>query len=483
MNPAAAPPALKVVLTGDGRNAPASVEAERAAIGAVILREELLPDLEDLVVDDFYLPAHREIWLTIRALHEKGRKLDLIAIEDDLKQRGALPKIDGSAGYLMDCANAVPHTENVGHYARIIRDKSGLRKVLRLCIEVSSRVHGGGQLDDVLASARSGVADLEACGSGPGPVRVGEELQRAMDTIEDRYKNPSSHSVPTGNVRFDSKIGGLRPERLIVVAARPGMGKSAWAGGVAVHCAMRGIPALLVSLEMARQELIERFLAGEARVSTKDIGTGDVIRDEDKWRSVFGAARSLSDVPLFIDDRDSMTTGQALGTIRRWYAKHVGVVPPKDQPPKPAFVGVDYLQLLASDENEESENRNLEVAKMTRAFKRLSKSLRIPVVLISQLNRTTDKQGRKPVLSDLRDSGAIEQDADQVIFPWRDMPKDEEGRDLMNASGPAEWIVGKNRGGPKGSIPVYWAAEFTRFENLTDDRDLPPNYVDGRDAT
>jgi replicative DNA helicase len=462
-------PYLRTV-SGDDRPMPASPDAERAAIGCVLLKEELLPDLEDLFVDDFFLPAHREIWEAVRALNGRQQKLDIIAVQEEIRSRGSIGKLEGGGDYLVECAGFTPHAENAGFYANHIREKAALRRAYKLCSEVQSMILGGGGIDPVRALARAGVNDLENTGIGQGPVRVGDEIPAALAMIEAKAKNPTSYSVSTGIRRYDRKIG-LRPEQLIVVAAPPSYGKSAWATGVAAHNALRlHVPSFILSVEMSRQELIERFLASEASVPNGEIGSGEALLTIDRRNAIWeaGAKIAEADVPLYVDDRESLTIGQAVGTIRRWYAQHLGPVPPKGQAPKPAFIAVDYLQLLESDAPEDDENRNQAVATMTRAFKRLAKSLRVPLVLLCQLSRAWTKRGGKPQLSDLRDSGAIEQDADQVIFPWREPQKDEQGRELRGKSGPAEWIVGKNRGGLTGTIPVWWEAPYTRFDNLDD---------------
>jgi replicative DNA helicase len=321
-------------------------------------------------------------------------------------------------------------------------------------------------VDGLLGEARDRFARPRERRPGQGPVRVGEEISAALEVIESRAKDPERHTVLTGISRFDSKIGGLIPERLICVAAPPGMGKSAWVSTVAANSAKRGVPSLILSLEMARQELHERLFAGEGKLPLKDLVTGDVVRDLERSSQLLKAARSFVDDPLYIDDRDTFTIGTLVGTIRRWYSRTLGAVPSKEahEPPKPAFVAVDYLQLI--DDENEGDNRNLAIGRMTRALKRLAKALRIPVVMLSQLNRAQAKRGGRPMLSDLRDSGAIEQDSDMVIFPWREPELDQQGRERRGRSGPAEWLVAKNRNGPTGSVKVWWAAEYTRFEEL-----------------
>jgi replicative DNA helicase len=467
----AAIPILRVIPDGNDTIPPASPAAEQAAIGSVLIWQEMPADLEDLKPDDFHLPAHREIWEAIRALQARSQRIDHIALEEEIKSRGSLGRLEGGGEYLLVCAGATPTAENSGHYARIIRDKSGLRRLIQLCAEVKSRCYGGHVgFDEALGAARNGIASMETAGSGVGPVRVGDEIGAAIEAIEAKHKAPERYAVMTGISRFDKKLGGLRPGRLIVTAGSPGLGKSAWAGNIAAYNAFRNVPSLIISVEMDRQELIERFLAGEASISTKEIGTGEVCGDLENFHLLYAAGRKFAapDVPLFVDDREALTISQTVGTIRRWYAKHLGPVPPKDKPPNPAFVAVDYLQLLTGDEPESDDNRNTVLAGMTRAFKRLAKSLRIPLVLLSQLNRANVKRGGKPILADLRDSGAIEQDADQVIFLWREQEQDRDGREIKGVAGKAWWLVGKNRGGPTGSIPVWWEPKYTRFQNCTE---------------
>lgn len=472
-----APLSLKSLPGGEptsGRVPPASVTTEQTAIGIVLMREEIPPDLGELVADDFYLPAHRDIWDAIRAMAKADKRIDVVALGDEMRVRNTLPRLQDGEGYLLVCAEGVIHAENAGHYARLIREKAALRRMIHLCSSVMSRSYDGVDLEAILSEARNGVADLEMVGGGQGPVLAGDEMGNVIETIERRAEHPELYAVLTGLVRFDRHIGGLQPEKLIVVAAPPGMGKTAWAGTVAINAATNGVPSLIVSVEMGRQEVFERFIAGKARVSTKAIGTGDVVRDRATWsQKVLPAASTIASLPVWVDDRESLTIGAAVGTIRRWYQKTLGSVPPKDRPPRPAFVAIDYLQLLSSDDERDDEDRNKAIGRMTRACKRLAKSLRIPIVLLSQLSRAWTKRGGKPVLSDLRDSGAIEQDADVVIFPWREPPKTDEGNEIRNTSGEAEWIVAKNRGGPTGKILCYWHAEYTRFENL-DPTDADP---------
>ena len=318
------PPSLRVIGPGE-RVPPASIEAERACIGAVLLREELLVELDELVVDDFFLPAHRAIWEAIRTLTAAGKKVDAIGLEDELRMRGDLMRLEGGVSYLVGCADSLPHLEGASRHGLMVREKARLRRMIQLCAEFQSRAYGEfGDVNALLGEARDRFAEIENCGPGQGPVRVGDEITAALEVIEARARHPELYSVQTGILRFDRRIGGLVPERLICVAAAPGVGKSAWAGTVATNAAKRGIHSLIISLEMSRQELHERFFAGEGKLPVKDLVTGEVCRQHETASRLFDAARSFENDPIFIDDRDTLTIREVVGTIRRWYAKDKG---------------------------------------------------------------------------------------------------------------------------------------------------------------
>jgi replicative DNA helicase len=451
---------------------PASMDAERSVIGAALILREVPAEAAELQVDDFYLPAHRVIWEAIIGLAKRQRAIDPVALADELKISGDLLRIEGGSSYLVECASAIPVVTEVGQYVRIVREKSSLRALITICAEVSSRAYGDQAFEEIIAEARTQILNLESTGTLAEPEKIGDALVRVLDSIDERSKAPDTFAVQTGIRRFDRLTGGLREAKLIIVAARPGMGKTAWAGTVCTNAAMQyEVPAFIASVEMDRDELIERMLASEASVSTEAIATGAVAKT-DQIANVHAAARRLSPIPLWIDDRGYVTAGQVCGAIRRWYAKTLGRVPAKGEPPKLAIAAIDYLQILEEDADDQRRaRRDLALGKMTRALKQLAKSLRIPIVLLSQLNRkVTEGIGRRPQLSDLRESGAIEQDADIVIFPHRELPDDEaEAARMRNEPGDMEWVIGKNRGGRTGIVPVHWQPAYTRFENRVAD--------------
>lgn len=464
-------PPLRPVSANE-RVPPASLEAEQSVIGSALILGTLPPEADDLLVDDFYLPAHRAIWEALLSLAKRERPIDPLEIEAELRSAGDYLRIEGGTQYLMACASETPTATNVGSYVRIVREKAILRRVIAHCAESMSRAYGEfSSVPTFLAEHRERALELESSGVVAEPVRIGDDIGNVLNAIEERGRAPDKHAVFTGIHRFDRLTGGLREGWLIIVAARPGQGKTAWAGTVCTNSAKSGVPSFISSVEMQRDELIQRMLASEASVSTHSIANGSVART-DQMAHVFEAGRRLAPLPLWVDDRGSVTVSQICGTIRRWYSKHLGAVPPKGMPPKLALAAVDYVQII--DEGEHEERRDLAIGKMTKALKALSKSLRIPVVVLSQVSRkATERASGRPTLADLRESGAIEQDADLVIFPHRDLPADEdEAARVRNEPGDAEWIIGKNRHGPTGIVGVHWMPAFTRFDNRIADTEM-----------
>ena len=305
-------------------------------------------------------------------------------------------------------------------------------------------------------------------------MRVDEVMPDVYEALQERAENPDRHVIRTALRAFDRTIGGgLLPEKLVVVAAPPGMGKSAWVGTVTANAAlMYGVPSVIFSMEMNRHELIGRFVMGQIRENSLDFTTGALGRTKEGLsRFIYGASK-FNNKPLYVNDQPSMTLGKLLARMRRWYAKVLGEKPRRDEPPKPCLVGIDYLQLLEANDDDESDTTAEALGKMTRAFKKFAGEYKATVILISQLNRLWSKRGSKPVLQDLHGASAIEKDADMVIFPWIEPTKDADGKDVI-ASGPAELIIAKSRFSPSGTVPTYWKREYTRFEDIEEYRSEP----------
>lgn len=439
------------------RTPPHSLDAERAALGSVIIKPMALDDLNVLEVDDFFLPVHREIFDAMRAIAMRKRAVDWVGIADELKARDMLKRLEGGESYLLALANATPTAENVQHYVKIIAEKATARRLIASCAGAMSAAYADNlDIEELVADHRRQIGEIEL-GSTKGPTVVADTIDDVLKSMENRQRDPDGYLVPTGLTRFDRRFGGLRENHLIVVAARPGGGKTAWAVNVAVNAAVNhNIPVLIFSVEMSMEELIERMLSRQARVNGRAVSRGTM--DFDDWKKISLAAGQLSytqgpeekKIPLYIDDRKHKAS-RICAEARRWRARH---------PDPRALIVIDYLGLVEPDADERTRER--EVAKMSRSFKLLAHKdqARAPVILCCQLNRDMigkDGKMRRPVLRDLRESGAIEADADAVIFPWW------EGKPPAMGRHPAELIIEKIRGGHPSSVPVDWEGEYTSF--------------------
>jgi replicative DNA helicase len=446
---------------------PHSLEAERAALGSVFIRPSTLDDLAQLQVDDFFLPAHREIIDAMRDIARRGRPVDFVAVSDELKMRQQLDRLDKGEMYLLKLANDTPTAENAAYYAMIVSEKAALRRTIATCADTISSAYGdASDVSALISDHRARMAEIELAGSA-GPERVGDLVESVIDGIQHRAEKPEEFLVPTSIKAFDRRYGGLRENHLIVVAARPGRGKTALAVGWAVDAAIdHGIPALIFSVEMQTDELVERMLSKRGKVNGDAVGRGRM--DLKEWGRVNRAAGALTyqdaegtrRVPLYIDDRKHKAS-RICAEARRWRAKH---------PDPRALIVIDYLGLVEPDADERMRER--EVAKMSRMFKLLAhkSQARAPVVLCCQLNRELvgkDGKMRKPIMSDLKESGAIEADADAIVFPWW------EGETPARGRHPAELLIGKFRGKHPSTVKVDWEGEFTSFSDRLEDEDNP----------
>lgn len=443
------------------RQLPFNLDAERSVLGAIFIRQNTLDEAADLGVGDFFLPAHQRIFGAMRELFARGSVVDVLTVEDELRAAGELARLDGGSAYLLDCANAVPTAENAKHYIAIVMRTAVLRRLIAVTADIQSSAYGDfHEIQEFLAEVRHKIAGIDVPDQG-GPALISEGLSDTMQSIQDRAANPSAHFLTTGLRGFDENIGGLRGGNLVVVAARPGMGKSALALDILLNAASKGIPSLLFSMEMNRMEIQERALAKRARVNGRKVVTGHMEHDE--WHRLTRAEPGIASLPLWLDTR-SMSAQRICSVSRRWFARQKFAEGSR----KIAAIAVDYLGLVPSTGDEE--NRAHEIAAMTRAFKLLAGELDVPIILLAQLNRDGVKAARKPIISDLRDSGAIEQDANMVIFPWW------EGTPNLQGRHPAQIIVGKNRGGPMGEVDVWWEPEFMTFS------DEPQPYTPARSS-
>jgi replicative DNA helicase len=430
---------------------PQNIEAEQSVLGGILIEPEALSRiLEILQEDDFYREGHRKIFASMVALYQKGTPVDLITLTESLLTRQQLEGI-GGASYLTSLADAIPSAVNIEVYARIVREKAILRRLITITTEIASKSYQfSGEVEDILDLAERSIFEITAAKITPHIYPLSEVIKDSFQTIEALYERKERISgVPTGFTKLDQMTSGFQPSDLIIIAGRPSMGKTAFALDIARNAAtLAEIPAVIFSLEMSRQQLAIRMLCSEARVDSYKLRSGFI--GERDWPRLTNAAGLLSEAPIYIDDSPALTVLQMRAKARRLKSeKGLGLAV------------VDYLQLMSGRGG--SDRREQEISEISRSLKALAKELNIPVVALSQLNRKVeDRTDRRPFMADLRESGAIEQDADVILFIYRDEMYDEHSKQ----KGTAEVIIGKQRNGPIGKITLAFIDQYTRFENL-----------------
>jgi replicative DNA helicase len=431
---------------------PQNLEAETSVLGAVLLENEALNRvLEILKEDDFYRNAHRRIFSAILHLYEHSDPVDLITLSEVLKTRGELDDVGGVA-YLNSLVNGVPTAANISYYAKIIKEKALLRKLINRTTEIVSQSYSiSGDVDEFIDQAERTIFEISEDRVRPSFYPIKDLIKSSFKTIERLYeKRQLITGVPTGFQRLDELTSGLQPSDLIIIAGRPSMGKTALALNIAQNASVQAaIPAAIFSLEMSKEQLALRMLCSEAKVDAHRLRGG--FLSESDWPKLTRAAGSLSEAPLFIDDTPGLSALEMRAKTRRLKIEH-----------NLGLVIVDYLQLMRG--RARADSREQEISDISRSLKALAKELSIPVIALSQLNRRVEERGdKRPQLSDLRESGAIEQDADVILFLYREevYNKSEENR------GKAEIIIGKQRNGPTDKVDLAFLDKYTRFENLS----------------
>jgi replicative DNA helicase len=433
---------------------PQSLEAEVSVLGGVLLENEALNRVLELVNEgDFHREAHRQIFAALLHLYERNEPADLITLSEALQNRAVLEEV-GGVEYLNYLVNSVPTAANISYYAKIIKEKSILRKLINRATEIISQGYGNSSdVDEFLDRAERMIFEISEDRFRPSFFPVKDIIKASFKIIEKLYeKRQLITGVPTGFTKLDELTSGLQPSDLIIVAGRPSMGKTALALNITQYAAIEGgIPAIIFSLEMSKEQLALRMLCSEAKVDAHRLRGG--FLSESDWPRLTRAAGSLSEAPIFIDDTPALTVLELRAKARRLKAEH-----------KLGLIVVDYLQLMRG--RADSESREKEISDISRSLKALAKELTLPVIALSQLNRRVEDRGdRRPQLADLRESGAIEQDADVIIFLYRD--------EVYNKSednphkGKAEIIIGKQRNGPIDKFDLAFLDRYTRFENLS----------------
>ena len=434
---------------------PHDLVAEQSVLGAVFISPETMASLADeLTPEDFYKPANKIVFKTMLSLLEKGEPIDATTMVSALTNQGDISNI-GGINYVVELVNSTPTSKNVEHYAKLVKEKATLRKVIAdLSDSLSSAYQGDVSISDIIAKTEKSLLDISNQNAGTGFRNVADILDTHMQIVETRSQTDGFVTgLSTGFIGLDKITTGLHEGNLIILAARPAMGKTALALNIAKYVATKERkPAVIFSLEMGAEELIERMLASEGMVPAYHLKTGNLSTDE--WKRLVQAQNNLYDASIFVDD----TAGIRISEIRsnaRKLAQEMGGL---------GVIIIDYLQLITGAKGE---NRQQIVSEISRELKILAKDLKVPVIALSQLSRAVEqRQDKRPMLADLRESGSIEQDADIVVFLYRDAYYQKEHADSQEANNVTELILEKNRHGSLGTVKLYFHKEYTKFSSV-----------------
>lgn len=431
---------------------PQNLDAEQSVLGAMIIDKEAVHKaVEMLKPEDFYRDANGHIFQAILTLFERGEAIDLITLAEELRQSGLLDQVGGVA-YVAGLANSVPTSANVEYYAQIVEEKSLLRQL----ISVSTRMaRMGYEADEEVATlldrAEQMVFELTQRKSVSSFTPLKTVLMNTFERIEFLFQNKGNITgCPSGFTALDKMTSGFQPSDLIIVAARPSMGKTAFCLNIAQHASLKkNLPVAVFSLEMSKEQLVTRMLCVEAMVDQQKLRTGDL--SDDDWQKLTRAAGPMAQAPLFIDDTPGISIMELRAKCRRLKSEH-GL----------SLIVIDYLQLMSG--GKKNENRQQEISEISRSLKALAREVQAPVIALSQLSRAVEqRQDKKPMMSDLRESGSIEQDADIIMFIYRD---DYYNPETTDRPGRADIIIAKQRNGPVGTVELGFLKEFTKFVTL-----------------
>src|SRR4051812_24534700 len=457
---------------------PQSIEAEESVIGGILVHSRKFNDVaEFLVADDFYHPALRAIFESMVELDSQSKPIDALTVAEQMRAMDTFDKLRAfnGADYLTELLAKVVTAENIGYHARIIRGKATARRLVEACREISARGYGEyGDVDEYIDAAEREIFEIASRSQKQSFEPIKTILYATIKALEKRYeKKQAVTGVPTGYHKPDAMTAGMQPGDLVIIAARPSMGKTSFVMNMVLNAAMQKdpatgkhpFPALVFSLEMSKESLCERLLCSEARVDSMKL-RGGFLETKD-WIRITTAAGKLAEAPILIDDSGSPTLLEIRAKARRWRADNNLFYGDHEQM---GVIVIDYPQLVQGRATKD-DNRQREISEISRGLKALAKELRVPVIALSQLNRSLESRAdKRPMLSDLRESGAIEQDADVIAFIYRDevYSKDQTKEE---DKGVAEIIIGKQRNGPTGTARLAFLNMYTRFENLAQGRD------------
>ena len=435
-----------------GKVPPHDLEAEQAVLGSMLTdRDAVISAIEVLKEEDFYRPDNRAIYSAILNLYNRDEPIDIITVKSELESIGKFEQI-GGLDYLVTLPDKVPTTANAIKYVKIVEEKSTLRNLIKTANEIIELGYDPTEdVDDIMESAEKKIFNIMQNKDKKGYTPIKDVLVESFTQLEELY-NRKQHitGVPSGFTELDYKTAGFHGSDLILIAARPAMGKSAFALNIATNAAVRAnVPVVIFSLEMSKEQMVNRILCSEAMVDSNKVRTGKL--DDDDWTKLAGSIGPLSDAEIYIDDTPGISVMEIRAKCRKLkLEKNIGMVV------------IDYLQLVQGS-NKRGGTREQEISEISRSLKILAKEIGVPVIALSQLSRAVEQRpDHRPMLSDLRESGAIEQDADIVMFLYRDdyYNKESEKKDI------AEVIIAKHRGGSLGTVDLLWLGSYTKFVNL-----------------
>ena len=439
---------------------PHSVEAEQSVVGAMLMdKDAILAASEIICGDDFYQNAYGVIFDSMVELFNEGKPVDLITLQERLKEKEVPPEIS-SLEFVRDLVAAVPTSANVRYYAQIVSDKAVMRKLIKMNDELSNICYAGNEpLESVLEKTEKSVFQLLQNRNAGEYVPIRQVVMNALEKVEKASKSKGTVTgIPTGFIDLDYKLSGLQPSDLVLVAARPSMGKTAFVLNIAQYVAFKKDKCTAIfSLEMSKEQLVNRLFSLESQVDAQALRTGN-MKDSD-WEKLIEAAGIIGQSNLIIDDTPSISISELRSKCRKYKMEH-GL----------DLIIIDYLQLMSGSVGGRSESRQQEISDISRSLKALARELNVPVIALSQLSRAVEQRpDKRPMLSDLRESGAIEQDADVVMFIYRDeyYNKDSEYKKQ------AEIIIATQRNGPVGTVHLAWLGEYTKFANLSRQENTP----------
>jgi replicative DNA helicase len=439
--------------TKDLKIPPQNIEAEKALLGSVMIRGEVMHEVADIVGErSFYSTAHKNIWGTLFELHTKSTPIDLLSVSARLQEKGQLEQVGGMS-YLTEIINVVPSSTNANHYADIVEKKHTMRELLRAAEHITGLGYDEeAELHDTLENAEKALFAVTNKSGSHKFIAIKDTLSEAWERLDHLHKTRDElRGVPTGFPELDNKLAGFQKSDLIILAARPSMGKTSLALDIARKTAIKNkIPVAIFSLEMSSQQLVDRMLSAESQVDSWKMRTGHNLSVEHDFKSIGDAISRLSEAPIYIDDAPGNNILKMRATARRLKnEKGLGLIV------------VDYLQLMVPTQARGADSLVQQVTEISRSLKNLARELEVPVLALSQLSREVEKRGGKPRLSDLRDSGSIEQDADVVMFIHRESNMEEGGRKEET-----EILIEKHRNGPTGIAKLYFDSKKTTFLSM-----------------